>query len=423
MFNDKVKITVASGKGGNGAIAFRHEKYIEFGGPSGGNGGRGGSIYFRARRGLNSLSNYRHAITVRATDGENGKAKLMYGKDAADIYLDVPLGTVILTATNEILADLSHDGDSYLACRGGRGGRGNACFKNSTNRAPRVAENGLPGEQKELYLELKLLADVGLVGLPSVGKSTLLSVISNAKPEIADYFFTTKSPNLGVVQLSTEETFCVADLPGLIAGAHLGKGLGLTFLRHIERCRVIIHVLDISREEDAYESFKTINSELESYRMDLLKRPMLIAVNKMDAPDAEEKLTRLCERLGPSAEVFPISALQKKGLKPLLRRAYELVQTTPIFPIFQPKNTEFTIRPEPSEKQLFEIVRDAKGAYVISGERVVRTYRLINITTDEGLMKLIAYLNRIGVDDRLKEMGAKDGSIVRLDDFEFEYFE
>lgn len=418
-----MKITVASGKGGNGAIAFRHEKYIEFGGPSGGNGGRGGSIYFRARCGLNSLSNYRHAITVRAADGENGKAKLMYGKDAADIYLDVPLGTVILTTTNEILADLSHDGDSYIACRGGRGGRGNACFKSSTNRAPRVAENGLPGEQKELYLELKLLADVGLVGLPSVGKSTLLSVISNAKPEIADYFFTTKSPNLGVVQLSTEETFCVADLPGLIAGAHLGKGLGLTFLRHIERCRVIIHVLDISREEDAYESFKTINSELESYRMDLLKRPMLIAVNKMDAPDAEEKLTRLCERLGPSAEVFPISALQKKGLKPLLRRAYELVQITPIFPIFQPKSTEFTIRPEPSEKQLFEIVRDAKGAYVISGERVVRTYRLINITTDEGLMKLIAYLNRIGVDDRLKEMGAKDGSIVRLDDFEFEYFE
>lgn len=425
MFHDKVKITVASGKGGDGLIAFRHEKYIEFGGPSGGNGGRGGSVYFRAKSGINSLSAYRHAITVKAKPGEKGKAKLMYGRDADDIYLDVPVGTVVLSADGQILADLSKAGDVYLACKGGRGGRGNACFKSATNRAPRTAENGLPGETKELYLELKLLADVGLVGLPSVGKSTLLSVISNAKPEIADYPFTTKSPNLGVVQLSRDETFCVADLPGLIAGAHLGKGLGLTFLRHIERCRVIIHVLDMSREEeDPYESFLQINRELESYRYDLLRRPMLIAANKMDADGASKRLERLKEKLGDSYRIFPISALASEGVKPLLRAAFELVQTTPIFPIFKPdSDSEYVIKPRKEDERLFTIRRDPKGRYVIEGERVIRTCRLINTTTDEGLMKLLSYLNRIGVDAKLKELGVRDGSTVVLDDFEFEYFE
>ena len=308
--------------------------------------------------------------------------------------------------------------------KGGRGGRGNVCFKSPTNRAPRVAENGLPGETKDIYLELKLLADVGLVGLPSVGKSTLLSVISNAKPEIAAYEFTTKSPNLGVVQLSDDETFCVADLPGLIEGAHLGKGLGLTFLRHIERCRVIIHVLDISRdEEDPFDSFNKINNELGSYKLDLLKRPMLVAVNKMDCEDSEERLAKLKEKLGDKYEVFPICAMKREGVKPLLRRAYELLQTTPIFPIFHKEDSaEFTVSPDKKEKELFTIMKDADGSYVITGDRVIRTYRLINTTTEEGMMKLIAYLNRIGVDDMLRKMGVKDGTIIKLDEFEFEYF-
>lgn len=424
MFNDKVKITISSGKGGDGAIAFRHEKYIEYGGPSGGNGGKGGSIYFVARRGINSLSAYRHSITIKAEPGEKGKAKLMYGRNAKDVYCDVPCGTVVTTLDGKILADLSNEGDTYLAAKGGRGGRGNVCFKSPTNRAPRVAENGLPGETKDIYLELKLLADVGLVGLPSVGKSTLLSVISNAKPEIAAYEFTTKSPNLGVVQLSDDETFCVADLPGLIEGAHLGKGLGLTFLRHIERCRVIIHVLDISRdEEDPFDSFNKINNELGSYKLDLLKRPMLVAVNKMDCEDSEERLAKLKEKLGDKYEVFPICAMKREGVKPLLRRAYELLQTTPIFPIFHKEDSaEFTVSPDKKEKELFTIMKDADGSYVITGDRVIRTYRLINTTTEEGMMKLIAYLNRIGVDDMLRKMGVKDGTIIKLDDFEFEYF-
>lgn len=424
MFNDKVKITVASGKGGNGAIAFRHEKYVEYGGPSGGNGGRGGSIYFIAKRGPNSLSAYRHAIKVKANDGEMGHGKLMYGKDAEDIYLEVPIGTVVLTPEGEVLADLSKEGATYLACKGGRGGRGNNCFKGPTNRAPKVAENGLPGEIKDLYLELKILADVGLVGLPSVGKSTFLSVVSNAKPEIAAYPFTTKSPNLGVVQLSDHETFCVADLPGLIEGAHLGKGLGLTFLRHIERCRVIIHVLDMSREdEDPYESFMKINSELASYRLDLMKRPMLICANKMDGDGAEERYEELMKKLDGKYEVFKTSTIMKQGLKPLLRRAYELLQETPIFPLFNHVDTdEFVIKPSKKDEVIFNIER-VKGGFKITGDRVIRTYHLINISTEEGMMKLLSYLNKIGVDDKLKEMGAREGDLVILDDFEFEYFE
>ncbi|MFA6796325.1 MAG: GTPase ObgE, partial [Bacilli bacterium] len=278
MFIDKAKIYLVAGSGGDGAVSFLREKCREFGGPNGGNGGRGGSIYFIARRGINTLSRYSHAIKVKAENGDNGHKKNSFGRAGKDVYLDVPIGTVILTLDGEILADLSKEGDTYLACKGGRGGRGNACFASSTNRSPKTAENGTPGEAKTLYLELKLLADVGLVGLPSVGKSTLLSVVSNAKPKTAAYDFTTLEPMLGSVRLSDTESFVIADLPGLIEGASRGRGLGIVFLRHVERCRVIIHVVDVSREDDIFESFEKINGELAAYKLDLLKRPMLIAL-------------------------------------------------------------------------------------------------------------------------------------------------
>lgn len=425
MFIDRAKITVIAGKGGDGAIAFRHEKYVEYGGPSGGNGGKGGSIIFKATTSSNSLINYRHARKVKADDGEKGMAKKMYGRAAKDIILEVPVGTMILDASGKPLADLNHDQDTYVACKGGRGGRGNACFVSSINRTPKVAENGSPGESKELVLELKLLADVGLVGLPSVGKSSFLSVVSNAKPQIAEYHFTTLTPNLGVVKLNSDQSYVIADLPGLIEGAHLGKGLGLTFLRHIERCRVIIHVIDISREEeDAIESFKTINEELASYKMDLTLRPMLVALNKMDILGAEERAEEFKKAYGDQYEIFEISTVTKQGINALLQRAYTLVQNTPFFPLYKPEEGDEVVL-TPNLKNVlpsFDIKKDQYGRYIISGERVIKTYRLINISEEQGMMKLLSYLTKIGVDDKLKELQVPDGATVVLDDFEFEYY-
>lgn len=424
MFNDRVKVILHSGKGGNGAISFRHEKYIEFGGPNGGNGGRGGSIYIQAKAGISSLLNYRFGKKISAMDGENGKAKLMFGKDAEDIILHVPLGTVILDENEKVLADLKKDGDIYLAVKGGRGGRGNNCFKSSTNRTPKIAENGTPGETKTFYFELRLLADVGLVGLPSVGKSTLLSVVSNAKPKIADYEFTTLTPQLGAVILDDEHSFIMADLPGLIEGAHLGKGLGLRFLRHIERCKVIIHVIDVSREDDPYESFVKINKELESYNMKLLDRKMLIALNKIDSVYSNEKVEEFKEKIKDKYKIFEISTLLKQGLKPLLYEAYKLVQESKEISLFdeETEDNDVVLGVKNDDKEIFTIERDVHGFYHILGDRVIQTYKRINVTTDQGVMKLLAYLNKIGVDDALHKMNVKDGATIILDDFEFEYY-
>lgn len=427
MFIDKAKIYLVAGSGGDGAVSFLREKCREYGGPNGGNGGRGGSIYFVAKRGINTLSHYSHAIKVKAESGDNGHKKNSFGRAGKDVYLDVPIGTVILTVEGDILADLSKEGDTYLACKGGRGGRGNACFTSSTNRSPKTAENGTPGEEKTLYLELKLLADVGLVGLPSVGKSTLLSVVSNAKPKTAAYDFTTLEPMLGSVRLSDTESFVIADLPGLIEGASRGRGLGIVFLRHIERCRVIIHVVDISREEDIFEEFEKINRELAAYKLDLLKRPMLIAINKIDCLIDQEKMDefkrKVEEKYGDKYPMFEISALTKKGYKPLLRKAYNLVQTTPKFVLYTPeKADEVTYDAEKLQKPKFKIMKLSPNHYRIEGERVIKAFRLINHKTDEGMMKLLSYLNSIGVDDELKKIGARDGSSVLIDDFEFEYY-
>jgi GTP-binding protein len=424
MFIDKAKITVKAGKGGDGAISFLHDKQITRGGPDGGNGGHGGNIFFRATNDDTTLIAYRHARKVIANDGGKGQKKKMFGEKANDIYLDVPVGTVIFEEPeHNFVADLSKDGQVYLAAKGGRGGRGNACFASSNNRAPRVAENGLPGEEKVLTLELKLLADVGLVGKPSVGKSTLLSVISAAKPEIADYPFTTIVPNLGVTYLKDGSSFVVADMPGLIEGASQGKGLGLTFLRHIERCRVLVHLLDMT-SEDPLKDFEDINKELAGYGFNLIKRPMIVACSKVEDSESTKKYLEVKKALEGRYEVYPICAPLHEGVDELLFKVKDTLKTAPSFPLYEESDADVKVYDATlSAKPEFEIEKVNSHEYRIFGERIERTYGLINISTDEGMMKLLSILRNIGVDEKLHELGAKDGDTVTLCDFEFEYFE
>ena len=423
MFIDRAVIEVRSGKGGDGAIAFLHEKYVAKGGPAGGNGGRGGSIFLRASKTINTLFNFRHSKTFIANDGEKGGIKNQYGKYAEDVIVDVPVGTVVyLEKDKEFLGDLNEDGKIIRVARGGRGGRGNSCFKSSTNRVPKIAENGEPGERKRLILELKLLADVGLVGFPSVGKSTLLSVVSAAKPEIADYPFTTITPNLGVVSVKDGSSFVMADLPGLIEGAHQGKGLGLQFLRHIERCRVIVHVIDLSETgRDPFEDYQIINNELKEYGFALDKRPQIIVASKMDEEGADEKLKKLEKQIGK--EIIPISAITEDNIDKLLYKCSEVLKETPLFPLYDAKEEDldhktYTLE---DEEPYFTIRRLDAHTWSIEGEKMLKFYHMTNISTDEGMMILMSKIRSLRIDDELENRGATDGDTVILDDFEFEY--
>lgn len=423
MFIDRVVVEVRSGKGGDGMIAFLHEKYVAKGGPSGGNGGRGASIIFRANKSINTLFNFRHSKVIIGQDGGKGLTKNKYGRGADDVYVDVPVGTVVyLEKDHEFVCDLSQDGQEVVVVKGGRGGRGNAAFKSDKNRVPRIAENGLPGETKRLILELKLLADVGLVGLPNAGKSTLLSVVSNANPEIADYPFTTVAPNLGVVNVSKYETFVMADLPGLIEGAHLGKGLGLTFLRHLERCRVIVHLVSMT-DEDPYASFSQIQTELKEYGMGLEKRPLVIVASKMDEEGAEDKLKEFKKKV--KQDVIALSSLTHEGVDELINKCHELISKTDPFPLMgtEEKVATRVYNAYKDQKPIFEVVKEKDHVFRLVGESIERTYSLINISTDEGMMRLINYLRKIEVEEALKEAGAEDGDSVFLCDFEFEYLE
>ena len=423
MFIDRAIIEVRSGKGGDGAIAFLHEKYVAKGGPAGGNGGRGGSIYLRASKTINTLFNFRHSKTFIANDGEKGGIKNQYGKYAEDVIVDVPVGTVVyLEKDKEFLGDLNEDGKIVMVAKGGRGGRGNSCFKSSTNRVPKIAENGELGERKRLILELKLLADVGLVGFPSVGKSTLLSVVSAAKPEIADYPFTTITPNLGVVSVKDGSSFVMADLPGLIEGAHQGKGLGLQFLRHIERCRVIVHVIDLSETgRDPFEDYNVINNELKEYGFALDKRPQIIVASKMDEEGADEKLKKLEKQIGK--EIIPISAITEENIDKLLYKCSEVLKETPLFPLYDAKeeNLDHKTYTLEDEEPYFTIRRIDAHTWSIEGEKMLKFYHMTNISTDEGMMVLMSKIRSLRIDDELENRGATDGDTVILDDFEFEY--
>ena len=424
MFIDRAVIEVRSGKGGDGAIAFRREKYIPKGGPAGGNGGRGASVILRANSKINTLFNFRHSKCFIGQDGEKGGIKNQYGRHSDDIYIDVPVGTVVYEEKDhKFLGDLSKDGLTLKVAKGGRGGRGNTCFKSSTNRVPRIAENGEPGEQKRLILELKLLADVGLVGFPSVGKSTLLSVVSSAKPEIADYPFTTITPNLGVVTSKDGRSFVMADLPGIIEGAHIGKGLGLQFLRHIERCRIIVHVIDMGMSgRDPYSDYKIIKDELNEYGFGLEKRPVIYVASKMDEEGAVDRLKTFEKKA--KIKCIPISALTEEGINELIYRCVDLLDKTPAFPLVDEEeevleNKVYTL---PDEEKEFEIKHPTAHSWVITGDKIIKFYKMTNITTDDGMMKLLTYLRKLKIDDKLEEMGAEDGDTVILDDFAFDYY-
>ena len=422
MFIDRAIIEVRSGKGGDGRIAFRRERSRPKGGPSGGNGGRGGSIYLVASSEVNTLVKFRHSKVFVANDGENGDIKDMYGHSADNVYISLPVGTVVFLEENkQFICDLDKPGKTVLIAKGGRGGRGNAAFKSNRYKTPKIAENGLPGEKKRLILELKLLADVGIIGYPSVGKSTFINLVSNAKAEVGDYDFTTTIPNLGVTYLKDGSSFVIADMPGLIKGAHLGKGLGLVFLRHIERTRVLIHMVDMSGLRDPYQDYLSIRSELKDYGMHLIDRPEVIVASKMDEEGAQERFKEFQKKV--NNEVIPITALDQTNFDLVLYRCKDLLKDAKTYPVYEESNEEVVINAYDKDERIFYIEKINENTYEIKGDRVLRTYNLINISTDDGMMRLITYLNKIGIDEELHKLGAKDGDIVKISDFEFEYFE
>jgi len=422
-FIDRVKIYVQAGTGGNGTVAFRREAHVPKGGPSGGDGGRGGSVIFVATNSLSTLLDLRYYREYKAQNGEKGHAKKMHGADADDLVIRVPVGTCVYDDdTGNIIADLTKDGQRAVIAKGGRGGRGNARFASSRNPAPKICENGEPGEKFNLRVELKLLADVGLVGFPSVGKSTLLSVVSKARPQIADYHFTTIVPNLGVVQVKDGRSFVMADLPGLIEGASQGKGLGHQFLRHIERCRVIVHIIDMSGSEgrDPYEDYVTINKELGEYEYRLLERPQIIVANKMDGDEAEENLKKFQEKLG-NQKVFPIIAPIHEGIDAVLYAVADALETAPDF-FNQEEEQESVLYTYKEDEKPFTIHNKGNGVWEVTGKKVERLVQMASFTTDDGFQRFALQIRNMGIDDALREAGCEDGDTVRLYDFEFEFY-
>ncbi len=428
MFVDSAKIEVRAGNGGDGAVSFRREKYIPKGGPNGGNGGRGGSIYFVASTNVSTLADFRFTRTIRANNGENGGIKNMFGAAADDVYINVPVGTLVYLEPEHILiADFNELGETKLIAKGGRGGRGNVSFKSSTNRVPKIAENGIPGEKFTLNLELKLLADVGFVGLPNAGKSTLLSVISDARPEIGDYPFTTLNPQLGVVYLPDGRSFVAADLPGLIKGASEGKGLGLRFLKHIERCRVIVMVIDFSGPEDPFDAYQVLKDELTTYGFNLGKRPVVIAATKVEDEESKQRL-KVFKRRVRKYKTIGISSLLNEGINELLYKIADTLKVTDTVNLVAleelktPTQIIYDARKDESLKP-FTIEKVAPGIYRIKGEQVEARYRQYSLVTDEAILGLLKYLRDIGVEKELENIGAKDGDTVILLDFEFTYYQ
>lgn len=430
MFVDQVRINVKSGKGGDGMVAFRREKYVPNGGPAGGDGGRGGNVVLEAANDRRTLLDFRYHRHFKAPSGGKGMIKGMYGRGADDLIIKVPCGTTVSDAeTQEILGDLTEEGQQLVVAKGGRGGRGNIHFASPRNPAPEIAENGEPAIERILQLELKVLADVGLVGFPSVGKSTLLAAVTSAKPKIAAYHFTTLAPNLGMVRLGDGRDFVMADMPGLIEGAAQGVGLGIKFLRHIERTRVLLHLVDMSGTDGRHPltDYKKINHELAVYDQLLLKRPQIIVATKMDLPSSKENLKEFKQELKKDMDQLPqiieISAVTHQGLDALLNRTADLLETAPVYPTLAERQQQQQHSAETMEgsETAFTITRDADAVWILSGEKVEKLFEMTNLEHDESLARFARQLRHLGVDDALRERGAKDGDLVRLKDFTFEF--
>ena len=421
MFTDYVKIIAKAGNGGNGAISFRREKYVAAGGPDGGDGGKGGDIYFEVDPDSNTLIDFRYNKKFKAENGKNGEGAHKYGKSGEDLVIKVPIGTIIRDAkTNKVLADLSEPAQKELLLAGGRGGKGNSHFATSTRQAPRFAQDGEKGEEKELILELKLLADVGLIGFPNVGKSTFLSMTTSATPKIADYHFTTLEPNLGVVKTDYGDSFVIADIPGIIEGASEGTGLGLQFLRHIERTRLLLHVIDVSGSEgrNPVQDFHTINEELKKYSEKLSKRKQIIVSNKIDVMQ-DENLYNELEKVAKenNMEIFKISAATGEGVSELIKHVAEVLKTLPKEDLIEIEDRKvYTLE----DKDEYTITKE-DGMFVARGEAVERIMRRVNIEDNESLYYFQKSLDNLGVNQKLKEMGIKEGDIVKIDDYELEW--
>ena len=421
MFIDEVVIKVIAGRGGDGCLAYRREKYIQMGGPYGGNGGHGSSIKFKVDTGLHTLIDLRYMKLIKGEKGENGSGKNQNGKNADDVIIKVPQGTVITDIdTGLIIADMKGVDDEVVVAKGGRGGRGNTAFKTQSNPCPEFAENGEPGEERVLKIELKLLADVGLVGLPSVGKSTFLSKVSAAKPKIADYHFTTLNPNLGVVKTKDNRSFVIADLPGLIEGASEGAGLGDKFLRHIERTKVIAHIIDMGAIEgrNPYDDFQTINKELENFNPKLIKKPMIVIANKMDMPESENNLKEFKKKV--KCEVYPISAINSSGIDDVLIKLADLIDQSTDEPLYEEGEYLSHVLYKFERTKPFTIEKEG-DIYIIHGEEIERLFKMTKFSSEEGALRFAKKLRKLGIDDELEKMGAREGDIVKILDFDFEY--
>ena len=423
MFVDEVKLKVIAGSGGDGCTSFRREKFVPNGGPNGGNGGRGSNIIFTVDKGLRTLLDLKYQKEIKGKRGEHGSGKNKFGKNAQDVIIKVPEGTTVTDIeTGVVIADLVKEGDTAIIAYGGRGGRGNRAFATPSNPAPDISEHGEPGEERNIKVELKMIADVGLVGLPSVGKSTILSQVSRANPKIAAYHFTTLSPNLGVVKTKDERVFVMADLPGLIEGASKGEGLGDKFLKHIERTRIICHVIDMSASEgrSPYEDYLLINNELKEFSSKLLNKKQVIIANKMDIEGAKENLEEFKKKV--DADIYEISAIMNDGLDRAMMHLADLLDTIKEEPLYNDTQIESHVLYKFKKEKPFTITKD-KDAWVIRGDSIEKLFKMTKFNSNDATLRFAKKLKNMGIDEELKRLGATNGDTVRILDYEFEYVE
>ncbi len=424
MFIDQAKMEVEAGKGGDGIVAYRRELKVDKGGPFGGSGGNGGSIIFKGSEGLSTLLDLRYHKVLKGIPGEKGRTKGQFGACAENTYVLVPVGTTIFDDTDgKVIGDITRHNQEVVVAKGGRGGRGNMAFANGTIKCPDFCEKGEPGQKRYIRCELRVLADCGLVGFPSVGKSTLIAACSAARPKIAAYHFTTLVPNLGMVRLDDGRDFVMADLPGIIEGAHQGAGLGLQFLRHIERCKVIVHIIDMAATDgrDPYEDYLIINNELKEYKMNLANRPMILVANKMDQPGAEENLKAFKEKV--DLPIIPISAYTKDNVNELLYKIADTLENTESFSIFEEDELDVVEYTYKEEEKSFEIEKESDGVYNVTGVKIKRLFDMTDFDSDAARFRFARQLRTYGVDDALRKLGVQNGDTVRIFDFEFEFID